>query len=883
MSWFIRLPTDEFLILHATVALLVLRRTGEKTKWVPVPPEELQFERPNRTQQQRHRLSHADRNPRKSDAASAAPSTSSGQGSQQQSRAHSSTGVRPPPSHAGSVSHSQAQSRTGSVHSSPRHPSVRGGGRRLPDDTGALGFAANRSVRSSGPNSPATYAQPQPLPPSEFIPGSRPFVNTNVSGRDVSSLGAISDSNAADMPPPGAYYPPPGPPFGVSPYHSPRPAGSPALNPYALPSVPYPGQPGIPTPIPIPGYGTPPYPMYPPYPYAYGQPYMYWPPPHAPAPQGISIASPTNLIQPGDPRLPPPTLVARPPPPSESEAVAGYRDVGFALPPPAEQSHNGQVEGDSVERGRARELSFGTVALEGATSPSGSPSSSAVLAPEAREVAANDKKAYEAARVDPTAGDNKVNGENANGKTFAVFSIGVAPGEPGPARLRSRTRTHSKGAVTSVSVANSSIRETLSATGGPDAEDISALGEAVANVIDLTDSKATLAFGTTQQADDITSEGTSAEPPASSTVPDVMPSQLQATTVPMMSPYAQPFAPLIVIPSGPINGMASAPSPSSYSRQPPTSATEDDLAVRDYGYGFGRGGPQQGFPPQRDDRPFRDRRDFQPQGDNYGRPRRGSYGQGFDRGSFGGRRGRGLSGGYGGRGYSNRSFAGGRGGYGNQGQPRQQAYVPQPPPPPPPPQPDLNGYYAPPMATYIPSPYDSYPYAVFPPPPPPPQMVASTAPLPVPLSQLLFPLDSTRYYLLGQLEYYLSVQNMEQDFFLRQQMDSLGWIPIGLIASFNRVRSLTTDSQLVTDVLTLSSLVEVRDGYVRMHQWQQYVLPTARKSSLEDDSVYPASGALAFAAPQGAEPHQGAEEENATAMQTHEGEEDEDEDVEFVM
>lgn len=43
-------------------------------------------------------------------------------------------------------------------------------------------------------------------------------------------------------------------------------------------------------------------------------------------------------------------------------------------------------------------------------------------------------------------------------------------------------------------------------------------------------------------------------------------------------------------------------------------------------------------------------------------------------------------------------------------------------------------------------------------------------PVPVPLSTIAFPLDATRYYLLGQLEYYLSPQNMVQDFYLRQQV-----------------------------------------------------------------------------------------------------------------
>ncbi|KAI0371213.1 hypothetical protein BV20DRAFT_1035248 [Pilatotrama ljubarskyi] len=901
MSWLRELLTDEMLAWPTSAARSVHRRTGEKPKWVPIPPEELQFERPNRTQHQRHRPPHTDRNPRQSGGPSGTASTSSGQGSQQQSRAHSASGMRPPPSHAGSVSHSQAQSRTGSVHSSPRHPSIRGGGRRLPDEGAAPGIGMSRSMRSSGPNSPATYAQPQPLPPPEFIPSARPpFINTNVGqpGRDPSVLSTIPDSGAAEVPPPGAYYPPPhGPPMGVSPYHSPQPAGSPAPNPYTLPPMVYPGQPGIPAPVPVPGYGTPPYPMYPPYPY-YGQPYMYWPPP----PPGMPTASPSAPpVQPSDVGLPPPTMMARPPPPSESEAVAGYRDVGFTLPPPvAEHSQSQQSEGESVERGRrTRELSFGTIAAEGAKSPA--PGSPAAGADAGGAVLGLDVEGAKGPGAEPQPTEDKDEGEKAGEKSFTVFSIGVAPGEPGPGRLRSRTRTQSRGASAAVSrPPEGPVKEEEGeqAAGG-ESDAVDGLTDVAAKVIDLTDPETKWEFGTTSQAEDaITAEAAAAVPatPVEAQNVDIgsVPPPIPGVPfVPMVGPYAPapPYVPPVVIPGAPVNGMPSAPSPSAYAPRHTQSATEpDEWEVRDYGYGFGRGGPPSAYSP-REDRSFRDRRDFAPQSgdrESFGRPRRGSYGQpGYDRGSYGGRRGRGLSGGYGGRGYSNRSFSGGRGGYSNQGQPRQPAYLP-----PPPPQPEVNGYYAPPiapMATYIPSPYESYPYAAFPPPPPPPQMVgpqgSPSAPLPVPQSQLLFPLDSTRYYLLGQLEYYLSTQNMAQDFFLRQQMDSRGWIPIPLIASFNRVRSLTTDPQLVTDVLTLSSLVEVRDGHVRMRQWQQFVLPTAHKSRLEpDDGTEPAADpSTSSASQEGAEHRQAAEGEHHTAQQNHDGDEDEEEDVEFVL
>ena len=66
-------------------------------------------------------------------------------------------------------------------------------------------------------------------------------------------------------------------------------------------------------------------------------------------------------------------------------------------------------------------------------------------------------------------------------------------------------------------------------------------------------------------------------------------------------------------------------------------------------------------------------------------------------------------------------------------------------------------------------------------------------------------------------------------------MDSRGWIPISLIASFNRVKSLTVDERLVKDVLILSSIVDVKDDWVRMggNQWRQFVLPDAPASTVE--------------------------------------------------
>jgi len=71
-------------------------------------------------------------------------------------------------------------------------------------------------------------------------------------------------------------------------------------------------------------------------------------------------------------------------------------------------------------------------------------------------------------------------------------------------------------------------------------------------------------------------------------------------------------------------------------------------------------------------------------------------------------------------------------------------------------------------------------------------------------------------------------------------MDTRGWIPIPLIASRNRVRQLTADVltdhvQLVREVLTLSSVVQVCGGMVRMNGWESFVLPGAPVSEVEGE------------------------------------------------
>lgn len=83
-----------------------------------------------------------------------------------------------------------------------------------------------------------------------------------------------------------------------------------------------------------------------------------------------------------------------------------------------------------------------------------------------------------------------------------------------------------------------------------------------------------------------------------------------------------------------------------------------------------------------------------------------------------------------------------------------------------------------------------------------------------------------------QVEYYFSVQNLVKDMFLRAKMDDGGWIPISVIAAFNRVRSLAPNPAMIAAALEGSALVEVSQdqGRIRVRDaWQSWVLPEERR------------------------------------------------------
>lgn len=109
-------------------------------------------------------------------------------------------------------------------------------------------------------------------------------------------------------------------------------------------------------------------------------------------------------------------------------------------------------------------------------------------------------------------------------------------------------------------------------------------------------------------------------------------------------------------------------------------------------------------------------------------------------------------------------------------------------------------------------------------------------------------------------------------------MDNRGWIHLPVIASFNRVRHLTQDLQLIKDVMAISSLVEVHEDWVRARDWRPFVLPTAPESVVGDapyDLPSHIEGRLGV-------PHPTDRDAESTSPEG-EDEDEEDEEVEIVL
>ncbi|KAI5055609.1 hypothetical protein GOP47_0029130 [Adiantum capillus-veneris] len=74
---------------------------------------------------------------------------------------------------------------------------------------------------------------------------------------------------------------------------------------------------------------------------------------------------------------------------------------------------------------------------------------------------------------------------------------------------------------------------------------------------------------------------------------------------------------------------------------------------------------------------------------------------------------------------------------------------------------------------------------------------------------------SLQSMLLKQVDYYFSVENLCRDVFLRTHMDEEGFVPVSVIAQFNRIRSLSSNPMVILDALQYSAVVEVQNDRIR--------------------------------------------------------------------
>ncbi|KAL5521511.1 hypothetical protein ACEPAF_2259 [Sanghuangporus sanghuang] len=866
-------------------------KKAEKPKWVQIPPAELQAAHDaqsaaNSRPHSQHRRGNQtkSRSRQQSQARSTLNQGQSQNRSQNQAQSYvaslsNGSGVGPKAGETSSVqsrAESTTHSRTTSVHSSPR---IGMRGRRLPEEqSGAPNTAAASSTAAAKrlPNGISTVEEQPPLPQpaeSQSIPSSQRSYQDNITfispPQSLSAPRSRSQTPYSHSP---VYYPPPhSGPQGFA--YAPIPASAG----YVIP----------PPPVPSPGSGGPSmqqqgfvaYASYgipqqfpsgqPPFPYMYQPvPYPYYPAP-IPDQQLESQAPPyQGNTQQGEaashlsPILPPASTMTRPPPPQESEALSGYRTiVAVPVSPLIDGSTSRQNISEVVEGGT--EMVFGSVGQPGGLK---SPSPAPPL---------------------PSASSVSEAGKQGSKKTQTTFAVGFE----GSAAIRVRRTVSGRDVVDEVAdsikvidLTDKGSRWQFGTSAQQDSEPLpNENAEQSGEPYDQNEP-------TQQQLDSQILQpqphhmlhypppnvspafqvgGYNMVPQMQMQMPPVpLPSQSPQNNVQPLPSHVPSLAPLPLNPGFVSPLVLSSPGPGTHSSGhtlvPMTGMTSggDEWEVRDFGYGFGQGY----MPDRREDRfergNYRDSNLREASDFGAGRMRRssttGGYGPGYyegPRGGFGGRRGRGQNGF--GRGFSRGSF-GGRGGHSNfqrhqpslsvstgpfQQQQSTQQQQPQM-------SPDIsnpNGYFVSPTTStsqYMASPYGQFNSTFVPPQSQVPPSAQSQSqylqhpqapPVPMPVTTLSFPLDPTRLYLLGQLEYYFGAQNLASDIYLKKQMDSKGWIPISLIASFNRVRQLTQDAQFVKEVLGISSLVEVRGNHVRLanQQWANYVLPGAIESTVE--------------------------------------------------
>uniref|UniRef100_A0A0N5B1D6 La-related protein 1 n=1 Tax=Syphacia muris TaxID=451379 RepID=A0A0N5B1D6_9BILA len=102
--------------------------------------------------------------------------------------------------------------------------------------------------------------------------------------------------------------------------------------------------------------------------------------------------------------------------------------------------------------------------------------------------------------------------------------------------------------------------------------------------------------------------------------------------------------------------------------------------------------------------------------------------------------------------------------------------------------------------------------------------------------------EGLKDHLRKQIEYYFSAENLQKDFYLRRKMDEDGYLPISLIAGFPRVRTLTSDVDLIMAGIKKSDKIEISADDLKVRPKdnpQQWPLLPANPTTVNTNDVRP--------------------------------------------
>lgn len=106
---------------------------------------------------------------------------------------------------------------------------------------------------------------------------------------------------------------------------------------------------------------------------------------------------------------------------------------------------------------------------------------------------------------------------------------------------------------------------------------------------------------------------------------------------------------------------------------------------------------------------------------------------------------------------------------------------------------------------------------------------------PIPPPTVFFPPPDPQLHakIVNQIDYYFSNENLIKDTYLRQNMDDQGWVPIKLIAGFNKVMLLTDNIQLILDAVRTSNVLEIQGDKVRRREeWMKWIMPPVQRPNV---------------------------------------------------